>query len=141
LGCNGTRALAGYVAGARSPGRRPVRRGRELPQSVARAAAGLTYPADGHEKCLGPVSGMRQTRAGARLVTGGHHLASHRWLSPAADGASPVSATPPTPLGAARRGAWRCAASRLGSGMCKTLAPRPPWTSRNRPPRPPGSAA
>jgi len=33
--CNGTGALAGYVAGARGPGRRPVRRwGRGLPQSI-----------------------------------------------------------------------------------------------------------
>jgi hypothetical protein len=31
---------------------------------TARAAAGLTHPADGHERCLGPVSGMHRTRAG-----------------------------------------------------------------------------
>jgi hypothetical protein len=36
---------------------------------TARAAAGLTHPADGHERWLGPVSGMHRTRAGARLAT------------------------------------------------------------------------
>jgi hypothetical protein len=69
-GSEGRRASPPAWPGARGPGGPPRHAQPRAPSTpTARAAAGLTHPADGHERCLGPVSGMHRTRAGARLAT------------------------------------------------------------------------